>query len=273
MKEASLGWPRDRPRTDPGRQRAGSRASALVARALWRVLNLLQTAIAFLWSALMITAALLVTLITRRRGPALAMARRLWAPGLLLDVGARLEVVGVDGRELPHPALVVANHQSWIDIPALFRAVPLPLLFVGKRELARVPFLGWYMSATGMVFVERELRSEATRSVGEAAARLNEGWCLLTFPEGSRSSDGRVQRFKSGSFAAAIEAGAPIVPVAIEGAGRVLSKEGLRVRPGTIRLTVGEPIPTAGLAAADRHDLARRTQREVEALLMAKPAG
>src|SRR6185436_4869407 len=131
---------------------------------LWLPWNAIQLAYTLAWSAFWISAALLVSLFAGQR-PALAMARRIWAPGLLFGAGARLAVVGLDAVDLTRPYLVVANHQSWIDIPALFRAFPVPLRFVAKSELARVPFLGAYLRAMGMVLVDRADRRGARDSV------------------------------------------------------------------------------------------------------------
>jgi 1-acyl-sn-glycerol-3-phosphate acyltransferase len=234
---------------------------------VWPLINAVQAVYAAVWTAGWILVALAVAAATRRRRLVLALAHRVWAPGLLRAGAAPLEVLGLDRLDLSRPCLFAANHQSWVDIPALVAALPVPLLFLGKRELARVPFLGWYMETMGMVFVDRRERLEAARSVATAAERLRQGWSLLSFPEGSRTRDGRVQRFKSGGFAAAIEAGVPVVPVVLEGTGRILPRDGFRARPGRIRVVVGEPIPTAGLTRADRSALARRTQERVEDLL------
>jgi 1-acyl-sn-glycerol-3-phosphate acyltransferase len=247
-----------RPREDRG-------ASGLPALG-WAVINTFQAIYVALWSALWISIALAVSALTWRRGPALALARRVWAPGVLA-CAVRLKVVGRDRVDASRPYLFVANHQSWVDIPALFAALPVPLLFMAKRELARIPFLGWYIQAMGMVFIERGARTAGAASVGHAAERLEQGWSVLSFPEGTRSRDGRVQRFKSAGFAAAIEAGVPVVPVALEGAGRIIPPGGFRVRFGTVRVHVGEPILTAGLTRDDRADLARRAEQAVADLL------
>jgi 1-acyl-sn-glycerol-3-phosphate acyltransferase len=243
-------------------------AGASLAGFGWFLVNVLQAAYAVLWTALWVSVALVVSALTWRRGPALALARWVWAPGLFVW-GGRCEVVGRERVDFSRAHLFVANHQSWIDIPVLFAALPVPLLFMAKRELARVPFLGWYIRAMGMVFVERNARTAGAASVGHAAERLGRGWSVLSFPEGTRSRDGRVHPFKSGGFAAAIEAGVPVVPVAIEGAGRIIPPGGFRVRPGHVRVIIGEPLATAGLDRAARADLARRAEAAVTALLAA----
>jgi len=217
-----------------------------------------------LWTAFWILAALAICTAVRSRRPGLFLARRVWAPGILQAIFVRLEVVGLAEQELSGPCFFAVNHQSWVDIPVLFAALPVPVLFVAKRELGRVPFLGWFLKGMGMVLVDRADRKAAVRSVGAAAERLRQGWSLLSFPEGTRSVDGRVQRFKTAAFAAAVEAGAPVVPIALAGAGRILPRGSLRNSPGTIRVAVGGPIPAAGL---DRHELAGRAQQAVESLL------
>ncbi|MFN7942228.1 MAG: lysophospholipid acyltransferase family protein [Thermoanaerobaculia bacterium] len=240
---------------------------------LWRPVNFVQGIYTALWSALWISIALAVSLLSRSPRASLWLARRVWAPGLLAGAGARLAVSGRDHLAGLDGFLVVANHSSWIDIPALFAALPLPLRFVAKQELARVPFLGWYIGAMGMVFVDRADRKRALASVDRATELLAAGAALVSFPEGTRSRDGAMRGFKTAGFAAPIEAQVPVVPVAIAGAGRVLPPQGFAVRPGRIRVAVGEPLATVGLTAADRAGLARETESRVRALLLELAAG
>lgn len=241
-------------------------------RFLWPLLNALQALFTVVWTAVWVTAALFTYLVTRSRRPGLFLARRVWAPGMLLVGPVRLEIEGIERLDLSRSYFFTANHQSWVDIPALFVALPVPLLFLGKAELARVPFLGWYMSVMGMVFIDRSDRVKSVRSVDRITARLREGWSLLSFPEGTRSPDGRVQSFRSATFAAAIDTGVPVVPVALIGAGRIIPRDGFKVRPGKVRVLLGEPIPTAGLTRNDRGDLARRAQQRVEEMLGGCPS-
>ncbi len=238
---------------------------------LWLPANLLQGLFTLLWSALWISVALGVHLVARRREPALWLARRVWGPGLVYGALARLEVSGRERIDFARPHFFVANHQSWIDIPALFMAVPAPLHFLAKRELEPVPFLGRYIRAMGMIFVDRADRRGATATVTRARDLLRQGGHVASFPEGTRSRNGRLKPFKSGAFGAALDAGVDVVPVAIRGAGRVLPAGGFKVRPGCIEVRFGTPIPTADLAHGDRARLARRAADEIAALL-ARPA-
>ncbi len=238
----------------------------LLLRALWTPINALQLIFTLLFSAVAISAALIVLLLTRNRRWPLAMARRIWAPALLRVAGARLEIRGLDRLARDRPQFFVANHQSIIDVPALFAALPVDLHFIVKKELRRVPFLGWYIGAMGMIFVDRRARLDAMAEVRRAAALIRSGRSVVSFPEGTRSRDGEVGRFKAGAFVAAIEAGVPIVPVAITGAGAVIPPPGFMVRPGTIRVVVGEPIPTAGRTLDERADLAALARTRVAQL-------
>jgi 1-acyl-sn-glycerol-3-phosphate acyltransferase len=235
-------------------------------RAAWAAVNAVQLAFTLLFSAAGISAALVVLALTRRQAAPLAMARRFWAPGLLRGAGARVEVKGADELDATSAYLFAANHQSMIDVPALFVALPAPLRFVVKRELRAVPFLGWYIAAMGMVFVDRAGRRDAVKSMRRVPEILRAGQSVACFPEGTRSRDGTIGPFKGGPFAMAIEAGVPVVPVALIGTGDVLPAQGFRVRPGVIRVRVGRPIATAGLARSRRGELARRVRDEVERL-------
>lgn len=235
---------------------------------LWLPINLLQIAFVSLWSAGCITVAILASKVARSPRPGLWMARRVWAPVVLAAAGVlRLEVRGRERIDPSRTYFVAANHQSWLDIPILFAALPVPVLFVAKQELARIPFLKHYVEAMGMVFVNRADRRDSVRSVGEVSERLRAGWSVLSFPEGTRSVDGRLQRFHAATFAAALDAGVPILPIALEGAARVMPRRGIRFRPGRVGVVFGEPIPTAGLVREDRAALAARSQQAVAAEL------
>lgn len=239
----------------------------------WTVFNALQFVFTLAWTAGCISLAMLVFAITGKRELPLRMAARLWAPVLLGGAGATLEVEGADSVDWSRPHMLVSNHQSVIDICALFMAVPVPLLFLLKQEMTRVPFVGWYARRMGMLFIDRD-NPRAAPGVLRAAAELVRGGAQLNiFPEGTRSRDGVVAPFKGGAFQSAIDAGVDVLPVALEGTGAVLPSIGFfAVRPGTIRVRFGAPIATVGEGGVhNRQQLARQAHDQIVTLLQ-RPA-
>lgn len=226
----------------------------------------MQFVYTLLWTAFWISLALLVLALTRSRRLPLRMAARCWAPGLLFGAGARLRAEGVERVDWSQPHVLVANHQSMIDICAMFRAVPAPLHFLLKQEMSRVPFVGRYAKAMGMLFVERGNARAAALRMREAARQVRDGATLCVFAEGTRSRDGAVGPFRSGAFQVALDAGVEIVPVAIEGSGRVLRTRGFfPVRPGRIRVAFGASLRAR--PGEDRQALAERVRATVAGLL------
>ena len=141
------------------------------------------------------------------------------------------------------------------------------LRFLAKKEVRKIPFLGLYAAAMGMVFIDRS-DSEASRtSVDLMSELLEDGASMASYPEGTRSRSGELLPFKTGSFVAAIKAGVPVVPVSISGSERVLPADGFSPRPGLIRVSVGEPILTTGRDLEDRRALADEAREQVADML------
>lgn len=124
----------------------------------------------------------------------------------------------------------------------LVEQLPRIVRFIAKAELFRIPVFGWYLRLGGHVRVDRGDPVQAIRSLRAAAALVRSGTSLIVFPEGTRSCDARVQPFKKGPFALAMEAGVPVVPVAIAGSAAVTPTRRIEVRPGVIRVAMGEPL-------------------------------
>lgn len=163
--------------------------------------------------------------------------------------------------------VLVSNHQSWFDIFALSVLLKRRFGFVGKQELSRVPLLGTVWQRVGHIAIDRSNRAAAIASMERAVAILRDGWTIVLFPEGTRSRDGQVARFKKGAFVMAINSQVPLLPVSICGSGRVMRKGDWRVRQGEVRIAIGEPISTEGLTVASRNELAERCRSEVVRLL------
>ncbi len=196
------------------------------------------------------------------RGDWTRKGARLWARIILWSALVRLRVEGAS-RVGAGPVVFMANHESWLDIPALLVAIPGQVRFLAKRSLFGIPFLGWAMRAMGFIPVDRENRRTAIKSFDEAAARIRAGRSVLVFPEETRTPDGSLLPFQRGGFLIALKAGLPIVPVGIEGARRVLAKGSYLVRPGRIVVRFGEPLPTAGLGVTSKGELMERVRAAI----------
>jgi 1-acyl-sn-glycerol-3-phosphate acyltransferase len=159
---------------------------------------------------------------------------KLWSRIMLSAVGARVTYEGLDHCRAHMPCIYIANHQSNVDIWALIRALPPPTRFVAKESIFRIPVLGWAMATAGFVPIDRSNRSRAVRSLMVAAERVRSGRPVVLFPEGTRSTTGSLLPFKKGPFHLALQAGVPVVPIAISGSGRILPRRSLRVTPGPV---------------------------------------
>ncbi len=144
-----------------------------------------------------------------------------------------------DGRR---PGVFIGNHTSHFDPPLVISTLPCHPVFVAKRELARVPFVGWVIWLADFIFIDRGDRQAALSSLERAAQRIRSGQSIVAFPEGTRSRDGRLLPFKKGAFALAFSAGVPVVPFAIHGGPEILPKGTWRVQGGPYRITVGTPL-------------------------------
>jgi 1-acyl-sn-glycerol-3-phosphate acyltransferase len=185
---------------------------------------------------------------------------RTWSRLILATTGVRVEVVGLEKLERDRTYVFVSNHQSIYDIPVLFWSLPYQLRIIAKESIGRFPFLGWHLSRTGHMLVDRS-RPDRAKIFGWASRLTSNGLCLIVFPEGTRSRDGRVGRFKGGSFFLALQAGLPVVPISVVGSRHVMLKGRLATYPGNVRLVVHEPIDTTALADADPREFAERVRQ------------
>jgi 1-acyl-sn-glycerol-3-phosphate acyltransferase len=187
---------------------------------------------------------------------------RSWAASIL--AAARCPVVVTRLLDAPPRGgfFYFSNHHSMLDILALFVALKeTPFVFAAKKELFKVPFIGWHLRLAGYVEVDRDNRERAISAYARAARQVREeGTVVTVYPEGTRSVDGTILPFKKGPFMLAIEAQVPIVPVAVDGAQHALRKHTFRLYGHPIRVVVGQSMQTKGLTAADRDDLLRRTR-------------
>jgi 1-acyl-sn-glycerol-3-phosphate acyltransferase len=196
-------------------------------------------------SAVMAILAMVATLLNRS-GQAFHAVARLHARLVLVVAGVKIETSGLDRIDFTHHYVYVANHASFFDIPAVIAGIPDQIRIVYRRSLEKIPIFGWGLKVGHYISIEREGGRASAQSLDEAAKKIRHGASVLLFAEGTRSVDGRLQAFKRGPFHLAVQAGVPIVPVTINGSHEVLPRNSLRIRPGTISLTLSSPIEPPG---------------------------
>jgi 1-acyl-sn-glycerol-3-phosphate acyltransferase len=223
------------------------------------------------WSATLVltilfgSLAILTSWIPPRGNVYLFWARN-WARAVLWFCGLGAKVEAAPGALAVPEAIFMSSHESAIDILALFVAIPHQLRFLAKKSIFYVPFLGWSMWLAGFVPVERESRQSGLEALEALEKRLRKGASVLIFPEGTRSRDGKLGKFKKAGFLLAIRTGIPIVPIAVMDARAILGWKGLLIRRGKATVRMGEPIPTRGLGVVDRAALVERVRGEIQKL-------
>ncbi|MDX1689763.1 MAG: lysophospholipid acyltransferase family protein [Acidimicrobiia bacterium] len=193
---------------------------------------------------------------------------RLWSR---IFLAVTLTPSSIDGLEHVDPStsyVVVSNHMSNLDPPFHIAHLPIPIRFLAKKELFRIPVFGQAMRAYGIIETDRQAHAAAHRAINEQVARqVARGKSLIIYPEGTRSDDGRLRPFKKGAFRIAIDNAMPILPVAITGTHAAWPPGSKLIRGGRARALVGEPIPVDGLDSSDISDLRDRAHAEVDRLL------
>ena len=185
---------------------------------------------------------------------------RAWSWLILKTTGVRVTVEGLD-RITPGTTYVfVSNHQSIYDTPVVFASLPYQIRIIAKASLARFPVLGWHLRRGGHLFVDRK-HPDRAGILKRWRALVSEGLSLIIYAEGGRSMDGHVGRFKAGSFLLAIEAGLPVVPLAVIGTRQVMPKGRLRTEPADVKLIIHDPIQPPALDAPTVRDAKALAER------------
>ena len=238
----------------------------------WRTVFFLIPTIA-VYTTVLGTLSLLSSLV-ERRGYVAHWCARTWSWLILATTGVQVRVEGLECLAPGTTYVFVSNHQSIYDIPVLFSSLPYQLRIIAKQSLGNFPFLGWHLRRTGHMLVDRR-NPDRAGILNRAAELVDQGLSLIVFPEGTRSVDGRVGRFKGGSFVLALEAGLPIVPISVSGSRNVMRKGRLAVRPGRVELRVHPPIAsvpsTPSTIIHDARTLAERVRAIVDAGVARSP--
>lgn len=161
-----------------------------------------------------------------------------WSRFTFAGVGIRVNLRGIENIPKNRAVIFASNHQSTMDIPAMFGWLPVQFRIMAKQILFMVPFLGWHLYLGGNIPIDRKNARKAFGSVFKASQRLKRGISLLVFVEGTRSKDGKLQRFKRGSFTLAKKLGVPIVPIAIQGTFDLMPPDSWTSKGGTVSIDI-----------------------------------
>jgi 1-acyl-sn-glycerol-3-phosphate acyltransferase len=183
-----------------------------------------------------------------------------WARTILAVSGVRLDIIGRE-RIGAGPYVIVCNHSSMLDICLCAAVVPIPFRFVSRPFFFKIPFLGWGMYCADHISIDPKNPREAKSKLPELGKRLQRGVSVLLFPEGTRSVDGNLAKYRRGPFLTAIEEGAAVLPMHLSNAHLLLPKGTFSIQPGRVRVTFGDPVSVQGKSKGD----ARQMAADVEA--------
>lgn len=183
---------------------------------------------------------------------------RLWSLIGLLAARVHLEVYGRENVPAEGPVVFMSNHQGNFDIMSLYQAIPRHFAWMAKKELFTIPLFGRVMTRAGYIPVDRSDARKALRSLSAAAEKIQQGRSVVIFPEGTRSNDGKLLPFKRGGFILAVNAGVPVVPVAIHGSLDINPPNQIQLRPGTIQIAFGAPLAVFGREPQELQEMVRK---------------
>lgn len=231
----------------------------------WRS-NVFQAPFFFLATGVFGTLALLASLVAKT-GRTQHRIARVWARLCVRISRSRLRIVGAENLHKHPVAVYAANHTSYMDTPVVFSALPFQFRILAKKELWRLPFIGWYLNRSGQIPIDTENPRAALSSLSAGVKALRSGMPLFVFPEGSRTPDGDLQAFLSGAAFLAIRAQVPLIPIALSGVYDLLPIHARHFYPGDLVMTVGAPIDTQGMTIRQADQLTARLRSEIATML------
>lgn len=192
---------------------------------------------------------------------------RIWAKLFCWLTFVKVTVRGRDNISSGQSYVFVANHQGAYDIFAIYGYLNHQFRWMMKKALERIPLVGYSCRVSGQIYVDNSSPAAIRETMATAKKQLSQGMSVVVFPEGSRSFDGKVGRFKKGAYALAVEFDLPVVPITIDGAYQVMPRTAILPHWGTIRLTIHQPINPG----SDGHDVQRLIEDSRSAILSALP--
>ena len=179
--------------------------------------------------------------------------------------GVKVNVTGREFLDPQQPYVFVANHRSYYDAVPLFAYTGRRMGMVGKKELLKAPILGYGMGFVNVIAIDRSNRERAVESIQEGTRRLRSGISFGVCPEGTRARPGEMLPFKKGAFHMAVQAGVPVVPMAIRNSDRLMGRGTGEAWPGTIEVIMSQPVETSWVLSDE--DLQKLVD-QVQAVIM-----
>ncbi len=205
----------------------------------------------------------LITSIWDRTGETQHRVARAWSKMLLALGFVKCRVSGVEKLDPARSYVLVSNHASYMDTPAVLSSVPLQFRFFAKKGLFRIPFLGWHLQRAGHLPVYRGDARASLRTMSDGAKLIRDRHVsVLLFPEGGRSEK-QMRPFREGAAYLAIKAGVPAVPIGLVNTRQALPMHSTVIRSGTIEVRIGDPIDTNGMSLHDRGRLNDELEQRV----------
>lgn len=193
-----------------------------------------------------------------------------WLQGLARGVmwcsGVKITVKGKENIPKDQAALFVANHKSYFDIPILVSIIDIPVAFIGKIELKKIPIVSYWMKKINCIFMDREDIRQSLKAINQGIEQIKEGQSLLIFPEGTRIKRDELGEFKKGSLKLATKSKAPIVPIYIGNAYNILETHFPWVKATDITVNIGSPIDLDALSPEDKKNLSEYVKNKIEVL-------
>lgn len=199
-----------------------------------------------------------------RSGEPSHQVARIWTWLILKTCGVKVDIDGLDNIDDNRTYVFASNHQSLFDIPILFTHLPVSFRILFKQSLLGLPWLGWHLWMGGHIPVDRSNPVKARRSLERATEHLREKGSIVVFPEGTRSHDGSIGRFKQGSFVLAIRGGVPVVPVTISESCKIMERGKVTVHPRTVTVHLAPPVD---LAEFDESSVAKLSKKVRDIIL------
>lgn len=206
-----------------------------------------------------------------RTGVKLARKKLRWLSRIVLkSLGVKLRVIyknrkNINALEREKGIIFVCNHQSNLDIPVIVSALHIDVGFVAKKEMKSWPFFNIWMKRSKCVFLNRENPREGIKDIKEAVKVVKDGYPIVIFPEGERTLDGEILRFKKGSFKLATETNGIIVPLTLKGTFDIQKRgEWKMKRNQLVTIIVGEPICVDSLSNDEIKELSTKVREVIE---------